>query len=170
MAAELASGLEATDAELLEQAEAVVRSWCGWHIAPERTETVLLDTTASPYLMLPTLRLVAVTAVTLDGDTVDLSTVEWSESGYLRRHWGTTPVSPRTWNAGPRRVAVTFTHGFEVPPPGVTGVVQALAKRAKANTAGLVSVTRGPFSETYSTDLLPTEVTALAAYRLPSRP
>lgn len=170
MAAELATTLVATDDELLEQAEATVRAYCGWHIAPVRTEDVVLDATDSPVLMLPTLRLLDVAAITVDGEVVDPATVQWSATGYLRRHWTAGLDCPRTWGNAPRSVTITITHGWATPPPGVTGVVRALAARAKGNSGGLVSMTRGPFSETYATELFATEQTALAPYKIPPRP
>ena len=173
MPAELATTLTATDEERLLQAEAAVRAYCGWHIAPVRTDDVVaLDGPSSGYLLLPSLHVTAVASVVVDGEEVDPTTYTWTRGGVLRRGTG------YTWGATPSGVTVTFTHGHDAPPPAVTAVVQAIAQRAVDNPRSLVRTQVGPFGDTYSqtgfNQSLPIAVLAaekelLAPYALPKR-
>lgn len=174
MAAELATGLDATPDDRLLQAEALVRDWCGWHIAPTKSETITLATTGTDLLLLPTLHLTAVTSVTVEGGAVvDPTTYEWSPEGVVRR------TSYRLWCYDPSRFVINFTHGYPSPPPAVTAVVQALASRAVANPGSLLRTQVGPYGDTYSQTgtnqaiplaLLEAEKNVLARYALPPRP
>lgn len=164
MPLELADALVATEAELLLQAEATVRGYCGWHIAPSRTDTVTVYPDGRGVILLPTLNLTAVTSITETGQaalTADAYRVY--AHGEIRRlgYW--------YWQTNTSAVSVVFVHGYAMPPADVTQVVQALASRAAGNAAGLKSKTAGPFSETYSTELLPLERATLARYRIPPR-
>lgn len=170
MALELATGLVATEADRLLQAEALVRSYCRWHIAPSRTETLTLRGSGMTSVMLPSLYVTDVTAVVDDGATLVLTTdYLWFEDGILDRvdaYWSDT-------------VAVTFTHGYDEPPADVTAVVQSIAQRAVQNPGSLTRVTKGPFTDVYSQTgsnqslplaLLDAEKAILSPYRLPLRP
>lgn len=165
---DLATTLTATDAERLEQAEALVRGYCGWHIAPPREETVTLRGIRRAMLFLPSLYVTSVASVTDDGTAL---TVEddytWSPVGVLTR--------VGYWSTG--EVVVSFTHGYADPPPEVTAVVQAVAQRAVDNPGSLVREQRGPFAETYSQVgfnqsiplvLLDAEKETLRRYRIPA--
>ena len=52
---------------LLDAASAAVRRYCGWHIGPVAEETLVLDGPGGDLLVLPTLRLEAVTAFWTEG-------------------------------------------------------------------------------------------------------
>jgi hypothetical protein len=168
---ELVTTLAATEADRLLQAEAAVRAYCGWHIAPARTEVELtLDGSGSTVLLLPTLKLTDLLSVTEEEEPVDLTDVEWTEAGCLRRE---TP-----WTCKLRGVIVTIDHGHAAAPPEVTAVVQAIAQRAINNPGSLLSKTIGPFSETHSqtagnqalpVTMLDAEKAILARYKLPPR-
>lgn len=162
MPAELATSLTVTDDDLLMQAEQQVRDYCGWHIAPPRTEVLTLDGSSTSVMLLPTLHLTDLTAATEDGVDVDLTTLEWSEAGIVRR-WC-------AWTSKFRGVTVNITHGYANVPADVAGVVRDIATRAKSNGGGLKAKSVGPFSETYATDLLSTERAILDRYKLPPRP
>lgn len=151
-------------------AQAAVRSYCGWHIAPVVAETVFVNGPGGHLLLLPTLKLVSVTTVTNDGAAV--SDPEWSENGMIR-HCG--------WSRKLRGVEVSFTHGFEECPDDIRAVVG----RLKESLAAPISVTQqstGPFGVTYAAvgpldprrgqELMgDTYVAAvLDRYKLPSRP
>lgn len=124
---------------LLREAEAVVRAYCGWHIAPARTQTLTLDGSGGAVLALPTLHLTAVTSVTEEDADVDLTTIEWSEAGYLWRAAGWTPAR--------RGVVVTMTHGHAETPVEVQAVVLAVASRAASAPATAVRrESAGPFT------------------------
>lgn len=167
--AELASSLVATEADRLAQAEALVRSYCGWHIAPSRTEDVTVAASFATTLTLPTLRLTAVSAVTEDAVAVT-DDFTWTEAGVLTRPWF-------RWSSGP--VVVSVTHGYDTPPPEVTAVVQAVAQRALDNPGSRPRDQVGPFAESFSQvgfnqapalALLDAEKAILDRYKLPPRP
>lgn len=84
---------EGHDADAVDVASAVVRAYCGWHIAPVLTTDVVCDGPGSTTLILPTLRLQSINSCTVSGPpddgiaptVVDLATeVEWSEAGVVR--------------------------------------------------------------------------------------
>jgi hypothetical protein len=167
---ELALDLAPSELDRLEQAEALVRAYCGWHIAPSReAEVTFKAATFADSLMLPSMYVTAVASVTEDGTAlVDVDDYNWSSNGVLTRYyWRTAPI------------VVTFTHGYDVPPAEVTAVVQAVAQRAVSNPGSLVRTQAGPFADTYSQTgfnqsipmaLLPAEREILNHYRIPPRP
>lgn len=169
--AELADTLDATEDDRLDQAEGLVRAYCGWHISPSRTETAVVRT-AGDVLLLPTLYLTDVASVTLyDATVVDVADYEWSQNGVISQVWG----GPWSW----RSVTVEFTHGYDIPPPEITAVVQAIAQRAVDNPRSLTRETKGPFTDVYSQSgsnqtlalsLMDGEKAVLNAYKLPPRP
>ncbi|WP_157777247.1 hypothetical protein [Nocardia terpenica] len=149
-------------------ANALVRDWCGWHIAPTITETVVADGSGTAVLMLPTLHLRDVHTVTENGHPIDLTRVRWSGAGYLRRD--------TAWTGREQGVRAGITHGWPDPPPVVAAVVLGIAKRAKDTPATAIRArTAGPFSETLTTGpdgsvggvtLTPAERDLLALYRI----
>lgn len=171
MPAELATSLAVTEADRLLQAEALVRSYCGWHIAPSRADVVetLRGYGAQP-LLLRSLQVTAVASVVDDGTTLVLTDdYIWQPNGVITRagYWGTGDV------------VVTYTHGYETVPAEVTAVVQAVAQRAVSNPGSLVRTQKGPFADTYSQTgvnqslpiaLLDAEKDVLDHYRIPPRP
>jgi hypothetical protein len=172
MVAELATTLTpASDEDRLLQAEALVRAYCGWHIAPVRTHTVVVSSFDAT-LVLPTLRLVEVVSVVAsDGTVLDPIDYRADPAGVITRNgahvtpWGYHFGWGHAWGD----LTVTYRHGYDTPPADVTAVVQGLASRAKAGTTGLASRTMGPFSESYGADLFGTDREVLARYRLPAR-
>lgn len=103
-------------------AEAEVRGYCGWHVAPERTEDLVLDGSDASVLVLPSLHVTAVNNITVDGAAVDVSTVEWSGAGFLRR--------AAVWASRLRGVVVNVTHGYAEWPVEVDAVAERIAARA----------------------------------------
>jgi hypothetical protein len=154
------------DDERLMQAEAAVRSYCRWHIAGSREDTVTIyPRTATDVLMLPSLYVTAVTSVTDGGTLLDPSAYRWTQDGYLRRTdgqwWSASTVGSSLLDG----IVVEFTHGYTEPPADVAAVVQSIA--AVSGNGALKSTTSGPFSETYSTDLSTFDKARLAQYRIP---
>lgn len=101
--------LSATDPEVgraLKRALSRARRYCGWHVSPVLTETLTLDGFSSSYLVLPTLKVVSLNAITEDGAPVDLSEVKQSacEPGILTR--------AQRWRAGYSNITVDLAHGF----------------------------------------------------------
>lgn len=149
-------------------AEAAVRAYCGWHVAPVKSATVTAWGVGDGVLLLPSLHVASVESVTVDGDPVTDYT--WREHGTLHG---------RCWRG---RVEVSFTHGFDVDSPAyqvVRGLILAVAARAKASPNGVMRAQVGQVSETYSQTatnqaggvaLLTSEKNLLAPYKLPPRP
>lgn len=127
--------------DYLKAAEAAVRSYCGWHIAPLVTESFVLDGTGSRTLFVPSLRVTDVTAAENDGDVLDVTTLEWSADGFLR--------APGVWTRKLRGVKLTLTHGFDAVPE-VAEVVRSVADRAKSSPGGVVREQAGSVSLQYS--------------------
>lgn len=82
-------------------AQTAIRAYCGWHIAPVITETLVLDGTGTRSFQLPTLRLLEVTSLEVDGSAV--VDPEFSRAGIVRVR------STERF----RTILVTFRHGFE---------------------------------------------------------
>lgn len=169
----LAYSLTPTDSDRLRAAEAQVRGYCGWHIAPVQQDTVTVPW-RDGVAVLPTLQLVSVDLVVdATGATLDASTYTASRAGVLRRIAHTAVPPTHTWGAccTDSHVVVTYTHGYEQPPADVVAAVQALAQQAKNGAPGLQSRTTGPFSYTYASgDALGQQRNVLDRYRLPPRP
>lgn len=120
---------------LLSGALAAARAYCGWHVIPERAGVVLtLDGPGAPLLVLPTLRLVEVTAMTEDGVTIDPATLEWSTRGLVYK------AGRGCWSRKFRGVVATIKHGF-VEAPDFNAAVLAAVDRVGAGGAEVV----GPF-------------------------
>jgi hypothetical protein len=163
-----------TATPLLEAASALVRTYCGWHVAPVvAADALTVDGSGAAIQLLPTMRLTAVTSVseTTTGAPVLLSALadeyEWSEAGYLLKRGG-------YWTARLRGVVAVVDHGYDAA-PDVTHVVLMMAARAGAGVAmaGVTQEVTGPFSVTYGADgvhLAAHELRALARYRLPLVP
>ena len=153
----------------LEAAEAAVRSYCGWHIAPAIIEDLVLDGSGTSTLFLKTLRLKDVTAAEVSGTALDVAGLEWSEAGYLRK--------PGGWPDRLRSVKVTAVHGFDAA-PDVAAIVRAIAARASASPMGVVREQAGAVSIGFSLTapgvsggvvLMDHERRMLDKYRLPGR-
>lgn len=117
----------------LEAAAAALRGECRWHIAPEVTETVVVDSKGGALLLLPTLLLASVTQVRdLTGDTPAVLT-GWrlSRDGFL--------VRPAGWPLGVSAVEVTMTHGHPACPADLLPV---LARRATDSASAAASQLR----------------------------
>lgn len=112
------------DADRWESAVRSVREYCGWHIAPVVTETVVLDGPGCDILTLPTQRLVDIEDVTNDGSPVDVAG-DWSRAGIVRGRW-TNKF---------RGVTAVITHGYEDWPADLLGVLVDLTDDQKARVS-----------------------------------
>ncbi|MDZ7910807.1 MAG: hypothetical protein U5O16_03075 [Rhodococcus sp. (in: high G+C Gram-positive bacteria)] len=141
-------------------ASGAVRAYCGWHVAPVVEEKIVLDGHGGTVLDLPTLRLVSINEVKVQGAVVP--DVEWSGDGMLRGQW------PDRW----RSIEVDMRHGYDAP-ADLLGVVLDAAARAVNSELGGHAETIGPFSFSASegsTALFDHELRVLDRYRLPSLP
>lgn len=131
--------------ELLAQASGLVRTWCGWHLAPRITQAVTVDGSGASTLALPSLHLVDLLAIVENEAPVDLELVEWSRAGFLIRR-------DRCWTCRLRGVRAEILHGHARTPAEVRAVVVAIVARAVVHPAGtgVASERTGPFQVTYA--------------------
>lgn len=140
-----------------------VRAWCGWHIAPSQTETVEVEVDGGRVVLLPSLKVTAVSEVrNEDGDVVDPTSYKWRSNGVVRGYWCRDDL-----------YAFDITHGYADMP----SELQAIIDQLDADGVGARQATSegaGPFSRSFgSTDLesQPLSVRAvIARYALPPRP
>lgn len=152
----------------LKAAQAAVRAYCGWHVCPQLTHTITVDSYGGRTLLLPTKHIVDVSNVTVNG--VDYTDdVQWSEAGILRLTTGMFPD-------GLRDVEVSLTDGYEpAAVPQIMALLVTLAKRAQIQP-GIASQSVNGASISYSTAatpgvaLLQSEMALLAPYRLEAMP
>lgn len=150
----------------LEAATGVIRQYCGWHVTPSITETLVLDGNGGEVVQLPSNHVTGVDEVSVGGSAVR---VDWSETGVLRLSGGGR--FPKKY----RSVEVTFTHGHDYA-ADVAGVVQAVASRLMMNPTGnvvqqragtqAVSFAQSSGGSTGGGTLLQSEKDLLAPYRL----
>ncbi|WP_107768452.1 hypothetical protein [Nocardioides terrigena] len=143
---------------LIAAASQEVRSYCGWHIAPEVTETVTVEGLGAT-LLLPTLRLTDVTSIVRDDVTLDLTHVKWKSNGV---------VTGYAFGAGDYEV--TFTHGYAETPADIAQAVSSIAADGIEGRRRLKSWARGPFSETFTDATMDPDRAALDRYRIQARP
>jgi hypothetical protein len=127
----------------LDLALAVVRAYCGWHIAPSQEDTVTLDGAGTTIQALPSLHVTAVESVEVDGEAVDTGNFTWSAAGFLRyggECW------PGRWSGVLRDVVVTFTHGYAELPAEIRAVVLSVAARSSTSPSGASTMQAGPYS------------------------
>lgn len=162
---ELAADLATSEEDRLLQAEAAVRSYCGWHIAPQRTDTYTIERAWGRTILLPTLHVEAVVSVTADDVLLEESTdYVWSTNGVVS-------LGVHDYSRGYRNVVIVFTHGYMTPPPEVTAAVQSMAQRAIDSPSGRTVLQVGTvrWGEGYSAHQK-AERAALDRYKIPSRP
>ena len=111
-------------------AEARVRTFCGWHIAPSRSETVILDGSGDPSLHLPSMLVTAVASVVEDGVTLAATEYSWSVSGVLERAAG-------NWTSKWRAVEVNLTHGYAECPDDIRREISRLSAAGYATPPDL---------------------------------
>lgn len=143
LAARVAEGGDLVEAAALEldAASGQVTDLCGWHIAPQQTDTVTVDGSGSPIQALPTLHLVDLVSVTEDGAAVDLTDAQWSAAGYM---WRSTP-----WTRKLRGVVAEIEHGFAETPPAAVAIVCAAAARGLTVVPGVARESSGGESVSY---------------------
>lgn len=147
-------------------ADAVIRAYCGWHVAPVVEDDLILDSDGGKRLVLPTLHLLEVLSLVVDGDVITDFT--FSENGWL-----TLPNRTR-FPKKDRCVEVKIKHGFSYVPE-LTNIRSKLVSRAMMSPAGtIVSQRAGTQSVTYAAsggevagmNLLDSEKEILEKYRL----
>lgn len=163
------------DSEAWRSVTEAARAYCGWHIAPTITETIILDGSGDRTILLPSLRVVEVTSVKNLGVEVSLTdTTRWDWSrltGVLRLYY-----EPFPWQLG--SVEVEMRHGFDSCPTDLLDVCATVAARADMDVASMTGrFMAGPFQYDSSAEVrsgltaftdLQTRV--LDRYRIPLRP
>lgn len=164
---------------LIDAATAAVRRYCGWHITPTRTETLTLTSDGSSTLMLPSLCVFDVAAVTYGETLLAPDDYAWTPYGVIALSrsllYGCAPL----WTTVlPQTVSVTLTHGFAAA-PDVEGVILSMVARAQVSPSGVIRSQVGQVGFTYSQTgtgqaggiaMLPNEISTLDLFRLAPRP
>lgn len=146
-------------------AQAAIRAWCGWHVAPSVTETLTVDGTGTRTLHLPTGHMTELGQVTVDG-TLVTDRIRWSSDGMLQldpgRHWPDTLGS----------IAVEITHGYDpADVPEVATLIAQIARRAAQSNGAITSQSVNGASVTFGTASgAPISVPLLAIEREQLRP
>lgn len=139
------SAEDAETARLLAAALGAARRYCGWHVTPIAIDDVItLDGSGTTLLVLPTLRLTELTALTEDGIDVDISQISVSTRGLARKRQGYVGGGAGCyWTDQFGGITATMTHGFAEAPEWESAVLSFVER-----TAGGISVGRevvGPF-------------------------
>lgn len=155
------------------------RRYCGWHVTPViEDDELVLDGPGSTMLMLPTLRMLALTSVIENGRDLDLTTLEWSSRGMVRKishlshhgYYGAHEHCRNGWTSKLGGITVKITHGFDEAPDFESAVLSIADRSSQAPTGGQ-PVAVGPFrwaedgiasGSAFST----AELSILDAYRL----
>ncbi len=126
---------------VVDSAVAALRGDCGWHIAPELTETITVDGSPDQTLILPTLRIVQITAIRDVTGTTPVVLTGWrtrATAGLLWREEG--------WPTGYAAVEVDLTHGYTDTPadllPAVAYYSQSQSTDSTISTESLLSWTK----------------------------
>jgi len=156
----------------LDVATRMIRDHCGWVVGSVTTETLHLDGPGSRLLVLPTLRIVEVTAVRQDDVPIDMATVRVSRgSGMLRTS------SPLSDEFG--AIEVDLRHGYDVVPEPIVDLTLQMAARALGSPLGVVREQSLVANITWSTTaagvaggtvIMDHELAALAPYTIGSLP
>lgn len=153
----------------LNAAQAAIRRFCRWHVAPSITETVRVAGSGHT-LTLPTGHLTALDEVRIPARdlTIDPTALAWDETGSVVWAAGTFPCLPGS-------VEVTMQHGFDLDDvPDVQELLLTLARRAGSHPGIITQQSVNGASVSYATGggaplsvpLLVSEKDLLAPYRI----
>lgn len=107
--------------QMLAAALAAARRWCGWHVSPVLDEQqITLDGPGGPELVLPTLHLVELVSLTEDDQAVDISELQVSTTGRIRKKSG------EFWTSAYGGIVATITHGWDDVPDWDAAVLSAV--------------------------------------------
>lgn len=168
VAADLADFPGAFTLSQIEAASDQIRREAGWHIAPQITETLTVESDGGRVLMLPTMHLASVTAVRqLNDDGTTTALTDWRghvtpqfKAGILVRSIG--------WPLG-AVLEVDVVHGYETTPKSLLPVLAARCQgfskdgTVRQESLGSRSVSYGNIEGVGSGSVL-------AHFKLPGRP
>lgn len=149
-------------AEALKAATARIRNYCGWHIATEQSDTLVLDESRGRVLYLPTLKLSSIDSMTIDGTAVVFETdaLQWDQGGRMWRP---------SWSPNYRGVQLTITHGYAEVPADLVDLTLELATGELQSAGGAIREQTLASSVTWaraSGRLTEGDKDALAVYRI----
>lgn len=147
------------DSMAVDIAVSQIRAAVDWHIAPVITETITLESRGGHLLVLPSRRVVSVSAVRYIGETTQ-PLVGWrrTKGGLFHRGW---------WPMG--LLEIDMTHGFTETPQDLLPVIAEYARNVvNPRDPSLVLHTVGQVTQTYrNTEALNSLHPALARYAIP---
>lgn len=121
-----------------------IRRHCGWHISPERAETLIRDGKGGNVQRVLSLNVVSVQSVVDAGQSlVDRQDYTWSEAGLFKRRRG-------RWSSDYRDVTISLTHGY-ADVPDLVSVVHAVVSRALSSPMGATREQAGALSVSWAT-------------------
>lgn len=122
----------------------VIRNHCGWRI--DRGVDTFTVGWNDPAVMLPTLKLNAITLLSVAGVEVDPASYTFSENGVIR--WA-GPYAPGG-GGGAAQVTAVVDHGYDPVPREIQACAFAAVARVVVNPQGMRSVNVGAYSEVYT--------------------
>lgn len=140
-----------------------VRAWCGWHVAPSRTETVEVESDGASVMLLPSLHVTGVSEVRdEDAEVVSSDSYKWRKNGIVRGCW---------WKCN-ELYEFDITHGYDDMPLELQQIIDDLNASGVGST--VTRETSGPFSREFgSADLESQPISVrsiISRYKLPPRP
>jgi hypothetical protein len=154
---------------LLDGATTAIRRYCRWHVAPVVDETIVMDYDGSATIILPTLRLISVAGLKINGE--ELFDFEVSHNGEILL---ARPYLPRLSG-----VEISLRHGFDsAAVADVKQIIQQVVANAISSPLGATQEQAGQVSIHWSTtapgvsggiSLLQRDLDTLNLYRLPGR-
>lgn len=121
---------------LLRVAGATIRTFLGWHLSPNRCDTIETRVGSKGIVPLPSRHVTYINGVVVNGQNVPPSDYWWSEDGWLEL---------RYYQLG-QRVTVIFEHGYDEVPDDVKAVALEVVRQGQstAPTGGNISSLRSP--------------------------
>ena len=120
---------------LLRVAGSTIRTFLGWHLAPNYSDTITTTVGSKGIVPLPSRHVTYVNEVVVDGRTIPPSDFFWSEEGWIElpAHRG-------------QRVKIIFEHGYDKVPDDVKAVAYELVKQGQstAPTGGNIASLSSP--------------------------
>ena len=149
-------------------AQATIRAYCGWHVAPSVTRTITVDAYGGSTLLLPSMHVTDVAQLLLEGTAV--TRCRWSDTGVL------VLLDGRSFPDLPRSVTVTMTDGWQPDEvPDVQALMLNVARRSASAPVNVASQSVNGSSVSYarmsdgssmSVPLFDSERVTLMRYRL----
>jgi hypothetical protein len=147
LAAYLARDIDNADASALlalSLASDTVRAYIGQDITSVEDDEITLDGSGTTLLLLPQQPVTAVSSVVEDDEELTF------DEDYYWSAWGGLTRISRPWVRTPRRIVVTYSHGYATVPGPVKAATLALAGRLIDSPSGVKQETIGAYSVTYS--------------------